>query len=167
MAILFQRTIQVGLLVKVIFLFVVTVYAATVATSGPSYNGQQASAVTITSNFLVTDKGFAKTGSAILGTATCPSAGNVTFSSSAQTSSAGVASGHVFFDAQVNTTATTLTVSCFTVALTLVLGSGSPTSYTVKVATGPSVSAGWSIDCKFDVGTSLPVSPFSFKVAVQ
>ncbi len=147
-------------------LFVVASAAAVTIITKP-LSGEGGTHTAILNNLISMDKGFMKAGSTTSATGTCPSAGNVTFSSSPQTASNGIAIGDIFFDAQVNTTSTTPTISCFTVTLALTLGSGPPTTYSVKVATGSSVSAGWIVDCKFDVGTSLPTSPFSFKVTVQ
>jgi hypothetical protein len=44
----------------------------------------------------------------------------------------------------------------------------SQTTRTLTIASGTSVAAGQTIDCKLDIGmTSLPLSPFSFKLTVQ
>lgn len=122
------------------------------------------SAVNITNGILVGDKGFSKPTSGTAATGSCPSANNVTFATLPGSANNAITAGDVVYDVQVNATATTPHVSCFT--LTLSVSGLAPTS--LKIASGTSVMAGWTIDCKLDIGTTtLPLSPYSFKVVVQ
>ncbi len=160
------KTVKVSLAVKVALTLLVLVYAANLTISLKHYTGEQGSYLTVTNNLLSVDKGFTKASSGLTATGLCPTE-NVTFTSTPTTANTTVTAGHIVFDAQVNTTTTTPALRCFTVTLDLSMSNGSHSTYTVKIATGSSVSAGWTIDCKFDVGATLPASPFSFKIIVQ
>ena len=163
-----RRTFTWYLSTKVaLAILVLAVSAASITATTTNYQAEIGGALNVTNNLVGTDKGFSKAGLAIVATATCPSLLNVTFSTTPTTANNLVAPLDVVYDVQVNTTATTPKVSCFTVSLTLTPNGGSPTTFSLKIATSSSVSAGYTIDCKFDVGASLPGSPFSFKVSVQ
>ncbi len=151
---------------KVFLSLILLVYAASITTTTKVTQSETGGALNVTNNLVGQDKGFAKAASASVAAGNCPIS-NVTFTSSPQTANNAITAGEIVYDIQVNTTASTPTISCFTATLTLTPSGGSQTTYTVKIATGTSVSAGWTIDCKFDIGSSLPTSPFSFKVTVQ
>jgi hypothetical protein len=51
--------------------------------------------------------------------------------------------------------------------VTITPNGGSPTTYTVKIASGSTVTAGQTIDCKFDVGATLPTPPYAFLAKAQ
>ncbi|HEV2118650.1 MAG TPA: hypothetical protein VGS11_00870 [Candidatus Bathyarchaeia archaeon] len=143
-------------------ILVLAVSAATIATTSTIYQAEMGSAYNITNGILVGDKGFSKPSVGTAATGTCP-AGNVTFGTSPGTANNLLIAGDIVYDIQVNATATTPLNKCFTV--TLSISGFSPK--TLTIASGTSVTAGWTIDCKLDIGTtSLPGSPFSFKVTI-
>ncbi len=82
------------------------------------------------------------------------------------TANTAITASHIVYDIQLNTTSGGPASTCYTVILTITPSSGSPTNSTVFVQTGASVPADQAIDCKFDVGVSLPASPYSFRVLV-
>jgi hypothetical protein len=138
----------------ILAILVIAVSAATITVTSKTYQGEVGSAVNVSNNILVGDKGFLKPSSSTAATGSCPS-GNVTFSSTA---------GDIVYDVQVNATASTPLRSCFTVTLSI---TGSPDK-SLTIASGTSVATGWTIDCKLDIGTtSLPASPYTFRVTVQ
>jgi hypothetical protein len=150
----------------VLAILVIAVSAASITASSVNYQAELGSAYNVTNNLLVGDKGFSKPLLGTGATGTCPTA-NVTFSASPASANNAIIGGDIVYDVQVNATASTPLVSCFTVTLTLSL-TGSQTTKSLKIASGTSVSTGQTIDCKLDIGTtSLPASPFSFKVTVQ
>ncbi len=145
-------------------ILVLAVSAATITATTKNYQGEIGSAVNVSNNILVGDKGFSKPLVNTAATGSCPS-GNVTFAATPglQANNA-ITAGDIVYDVQVNATASTPLRSCFTVTLSI---SGSPDK-SLTIASGTSVSAGWTIDCKLDIGTtSLPASPYTFKVTVQ
>jgi hypothetical protein len=147
----------------ILAILVIAVSAATITVTSNTYQGEVGSAVNVTNTILVGDKGFLKPSLSAAATGSCPS-GNVTFSSSAGVANNAITAGDIVYDVQVNATASTPLRSCFTVTLSI---TGSPDK-SLTIASGNSVSAGWTIDCKLDIGTTaLPASPYSFKVTVQ
>lgn len=147
----------------VLAVLVLAVSAATLTVTSTTYQSEIGSAVSVTNNIVVGDKGFLKPSSSTAATGSCPS-GNVTFSSTAGVANNAITAGDIVYDVQVNATASTPLRSCFTVTLSI---PGSPNK-SLTIASGTSVTAGWTIDCKLDIGTtSLPASPYSFKVTVQ
>jgi len=144
-------------------ILILTVSAANITATSTTYQAQIGHAVNVTNNILVGDKGFLKQSSSTAATGTCPT-GNVTFSSSPGVANNAITAGDIVYDVQVNATASTPLRSCFTVTLSI---PGSPDK-SLTIASGTSVTAGWTIDCKLDIGTAtLPTSPYSFKLTVQ
>ncbi len=151
----------------VLAILVIAVSAASITASSMNYQAELGSAYNFSNNLLVVDKGFSKPAISTGATGSCVSTGNVTFSATPGIANNAISAGDVVYDLQVNATASTPLVSCFTVTLTLSL-SGSQTTRSLEIASGTSVWAGQTIDCKLDIGTSsLPASPFSFEVTVQ
>jgi hypothetical protein len=145
-------------------ILVIAVSAATITVTSKTYQGEVGSAVNVSNNILVGDKGFSKPVVGTGATGSCPSAGKVTFSAIAGTANNAITAGDIVYDVQVNATASTPKVSCFTVTLSI---TGSPDK-SLTMASGTSVAAGWTIDCTLDIGTtSLPASPYTFKITVQ
>lgn len=157
-----RRTIPAVMAVKVLIMLMVIVYAASITISTKNYNGEKGGQLNVTNGLLVTDKGFtsATSGSPGVGTS-CSSP--VTFSSTPKTANTTITTGHLVFDVQVNSTTSALANTDFNVTLVL----ASITYGPLCVQTPASPQNGQTIDCKFDVGTSLPASPYSFKVTVQ
>jgi hypothetical protein len=150
---------------KILVILVLAVSAASIATTSKNYQAEMGSAYNAANNILVGDKGFAKPLAGTAATGTCPS-GNVTFAATPGTANNAITAGNIVYDVQVNATGTTPTLRCFTVTLTLTV-SGPPTTKTLTIASGASVAAGQTIDCKLDTGlTSLPAVPFSFTLTV-
>jgi len=162
----FLRRSQLYITLKVLLTLFVLVYAADIAVTQSPHHALIGGYLSVTNNLTAMDKGFSKAGSTLTATGNCPTS-NVTFTSGPGIANNNITAGNIVFIVQVNTTASTLTLRCFTVTLTLTPASGPQTTHTIKLATSSSVSAGWTIDCKFDIGTSLPASPYSFKVTVQ
>jgi hypothetical protein len=151
----------------VLAVLVIAVSAATITASSTNYQAEVGSSYSVSNNLLVGDKGFSKPAVDTSATGSCPSAGNVTFNASPGSANNAIIAGDIVYDVQVNATTSTPLVSCFTVTLTI-SQSGSQTTRSLAIASGTSVAADQTIDCKLDIGTtSLPASPFSFKVTVQ
>jgi hypothetical protein len=149
----------------VLAVIVIAVSAASITASSSNYQAEVGSAYNVSNNLLVGDKGFSKPAAAIGLTGSCPTA-NVTFGVIPLSANNAIVAGDIVYDVQVNETASTPALSCFTVTLALSL-SGSQITKSLTIASGASVAAGQTIDCKLDIGTtSLPASPFSFKVTV-
>jgi hypothetical protein len=162
----FRRTFTWYFSAKILAILVLAVSAANIVATSKNYQAEMSSAYNAANNILVGDKGFAKPAASTTATGSCPSAGNVTFSSSPGTANNAITAGDIVYDVQVNATGTTPTLRCFTVTLTLTV-SGPPTTKTLTIASGASVTAGWTIDCKLDTGlTTLPAVPFSFTLTV-
>ena len=159
-----RRTFTWYFSAKVVLAILAIAVSAAITVSSSNYQAEHASAYNAANNILVGDKGFSKPASSTSATGTCPT-GNVTFGVTGTANNA-IAAGDIVYDVQVNATVTTPTLRCFTVTLTLSI-SGPPTTKTLTIASGASVAAGQTIDCKLDTGlTSLPAVPFSFTLTV-
>jgi hypothetical protein len=148
----------------VLAILVLAVSAATITVMSTNYQAEMGSAYNVSNNLLVEDKGFSKPSSGTAATGSCPSLGNVTFGPVPGAANNGITAGDIVYDVQVNATSNTPLVKCFTVTLSI---AGSPDK-SLTIASGILVLAGQTIDCKLDTGmTTLPASPFSFRVTVQ
>jgi hypothetical protein len=150
----------------ILAILVIAVSAATITVTSKTYQGEVGSAVNVSNNILIGDKGFSKPATGTSTTGTCPSGpgANVTFGLVPGSANNAIIAGDIVYDVQVNETASTPLRSCFTVTLSI---TGSPDK-SLTIASGTSVADGWTIDCKLDIGTtSLPASPYTFKITVQ
>ncbi|HEX4921829.1 MAG TPA: hypothetical protein VFV92_13960 [Candidatus Bathyarchaeia archaeon] len=155
------------LALKILLVLVVSVSGASITLTSSTYQSEMGATLNVANHLTLVDKGFALATSSISATGTCPSGANVTFAGSPGMANTAIASGDYVYDAQVNTTATTPTVSCFTVSLVLTPNSGPQQTYTVKIASGPTITANQTIDCEFDIGNALPTPPYTFLATVQ
>lgn len=160
------RRATLYLALKVLLTLFVLVYAASIVTTTTTYQAAVGGAVSVTNNLKAMDKGFSKAGSTISAAGTS-CANNVTFTGSPGIANTAITANNIIYVVQVNTTASTAASTCFTATL-VITPSGSPQqTYTVYVATDSTPADDETIDCKFDIGSSLPTSPYSFKVTVQ
>ncbi len=148
---------------KVIVSLVVLVYAAGISVTTNSFQAEVGYAVKVANNLLATDKGFslATSGTPTPAGNTC--SGPVQFGGTPGTANTVITMGHLVYDVQVNSTASAPSNTKFNVTLVL----ASTTYGPLCILTPPSPANGQVIDCKYDVGTSLPASPYTFKVTVQ
>lgn len=147
---------------KVLLSLVVIVFAASISVTTSNYQTQIGSAVKVANGLLATDKGFflVSAGSSSAGTS-CSSP--ILFSSTPGTANTAIAAAHLVYDVQINSTTTAPANTKFNVTFVL----ASTTYGPLCIQTPATPANGQVIDCKYDVGTSLPSSPFSFKVTVQ
>jgi hypothetical protein len=163
---IFRRGTPLIALAKLVFIIVIVVYASSV-TSTTNYQGEKATYLSVTNGLLLLDKGYSKIPS------TTSAAGvscitPLTFSGSPLVANTQLTSGDILFDTQANTTASSTVSTCYSVTFYISTSVANQTQYgPVYVSTGPSITPGQMIDCKFDIGLSLPSSPFTFKVTVQ
>ena|SRR2546425_2025867 len=163
---LFVRGTPLIGLAKLFFVVVIIVYASSV-TSSTNYMGERATYLSVNNGLLLLDKGYSKV------SATTPAVGTscvspVTFSGSPQVANTLLTSGDFLFDTQANTTISSTSNTCYSVTFYLSSSISNQTQYgPVYVATGTPITVGQMIECKFDIGASLPSSPFTFKVIVQ
>ena len=150
------------LLAKVSLALLGVAFAATITVTSTTYQAEFGSATTVSGSLIATDKGFSASATGVGSNgANCTSA--VVFGPLPKTANTNIAAGHLAYDVQVNTTATSVGSTKHNV--TLVIGS---TSYgPLCIMTLAVQPANETIDCKFDIGTALPASPYAFKVTVQ
>jgi len=148
----------------VLSVFVAYAIASTITVTTTTYQQILGGYINSTGGLTATDSGFA---TSVLGTSAAgtSSGSPITFGITTGTASPGVTAGHWQWTFQVATTGSTATSTTFTVALT-VNQNGTPTSYTVYVATGGTVTSGQAINCIFDIGTSL-TTPLSYTFTVK
>ena len=151
--------------VKVILSFMVFAYAANITITTTLYHAENGGLINVTNTLTAMDKGLSKAASSISAAGTsCGS--NVTFTGTPAAANTALTANNFIYTIQVNTTATTAPSTCFTMTLTISIG-GTLKSNMIYLATEALPTAGETIDCKFDIGSSLPTSPYTFQVTVQ
>jgi hypothetical protein len=142
---------------------VAIVFAATISVTSSTHQAEIGSALSVTNGLVAMDKGFSRVFAA--STATSCSI-PVLFGVLPGTANTNIVAGDLVYDVQVNsTTSTSIPPAGTKFNVTLVIGS-SPYGPVCIQTPIPAVS-GQTIDCRFDVGTTLPASPYTFKVTVQ
>jgi len=152
--------------VKVLLSLLLVTQAVVLQVSPTTQESLTGGSLNITSSLVGADKGFSKAGASSGQTAgPCPGS-SVAFGASPGNATNAITASDIIYHVQVNTTDSTPPSTCFTVTLVITPSDDSPTTFNAYVSTGVSVVAGQTIDCKFDIGSSIPSSPFSFKVTV-
>ncbi len=164
-----RRTFTMYLSAKIaLAVLVLAVSAATITVTPKTYTAELGGAVNVNNKLTGIDKGFAM--SATPATATGGScATNVTFTITPGTIvTTAVTSNDYIYDIQIANTTQTPTSTCYKVLLTLTAGSGVQTTYgPLYIATDSPASAWQPLDAQFDIGATLPGSPFSFLIVVM
>ena len=145
---------------KLLVSLVAIVFAASITVTSSTYQAEIGSVVKFPTGLLATDKGFSAAPTAVSAAGT--SCSNPATFNLNTTANSNIVAGHLVYDVQVNATSGAPASTKFNV--TFVLGSttfGPLCIQTLAVLSG-------SIDCKFDIAsTTLPASPYTFKVTIQ
>ncbi len=152
---------------KVILSLFVLASATSFAVTPTVYHAENGGAITVTGNLTATDRGINKTTetSQAIG-ATCGQ--NVTFTTGTlSVAHTNLTTNHYVYNIQVNATLSTPHSTCFSVTLTITPVGASSSVYVLYLASGTSPDPNQAISCEFDIGSTLPTSPYSFSVAVQ
>jgi hypothetical protein len=162
------RPIRSLLLVKVILSTVLLAYAATSPIATTSYRALIGGELNVVNALSGADRGFSKAPSTI-GANGADCTNKVQFGLSPLKATPGVTVGHMIYDLQLNTTLTTLGNQCWQVKLTYTTNNGALTTvgpvWIGTAVVNPPINQ--VIDCQFDMGSSLPSSPFSYAVIVS
>lgn len=119
-------------------------------------------ALKVNGNLTATDKGFSKAGSAVTATGSnCSTA--ILFPAASGTANNPITSGDIVYDVQLSTTVTTPASQCYNVTLVISSG-GTVLTYNVPAKNNVANVPAESLDVKFDIGSSIPLSPFSFQL---
>jgi hypothetical protein len=147
---------------RVLLGLMVLVFAASISVNPTNYQAEIGSYVNVNNNLVAMDKGFSfvTTGSSPVGTG-C--ANPVQFGSSPATANTAITADHWIFTVQVNSTTSFGANANSTVSLTV--ASASEGSLCIEGASTPANND--TITCKFDIGSTLPTSPYTFKLTVQ
>jgi hypothetical protein len=145
--------------VKLLLSLVAIVFAASISVTSSTYQAEIGSVMKFPAGIVATDKGFSVSSTAGSAAGTSCS-GPVIFSVTPRVANTTITAGHLVYDVQLNTTVGVPTTKY---NVTLVLGTSSYAPLCVQTVGVP----GEIIDCRFDVGTTLPASPYTFKVTVQ
>ena len=146
---------------KILLSLVVLVSAASITITSSNYQAEIGSSVTVANGLLATDKGFTVASAGVNATGTSCSS-PTTFGPVTGTASTAIVLGDLAYDVQISTAGAPANM---TFNVTFVLA-GTPYGPLCIQTPSPSVD-GQTIDCKYDVGISLPSSPYSFRVLVQ
>jgi hypothetical protein len=163
----FFSRLSVLVFLKILLSLSILVYAASIVAVPASYIAVSAGRVSVSSNLAGEDRGFSKASSTVPAAGTACGVGTqVSFGVAAQTANTAITAGDLVYDLQLNTTGTTPSSTCWTVSLAYTPAGGPQTNVgSVFVGTIVALSA-QTIDCKFDLGASLPTPPFTFQVSV-
>lgn len=145
---------------KLVVSLVAIVFAASISVTSSTYQAEIGSAVNVANGLIATDKGFAVQ---VLGSAVTSCSSPVTFGVIPGIANTPVTAGHLVYDVQVNSTASVTPSMKFNA--TLVVGSIAYGPVCIETPASPADQQ--TIDCKFDVGTTLPASPYTFQVTIQ
>lgn len=149
---------------KILVGVAVVVFASSVSVATTNYQAEIGSSLNVTNVLIATDRGFSYSsspGSAAGTSCSTP----VVFSSLPRVANTTISVGHWIYDVRLNaTTSVPTTPAEFNV--TLYLASGIYGPLCIETNARP-VDNTQIIDCRFDVGTMLPSSPYTFKVTVQ
>ena len=138
------------------------VFATNITVTMTQFQAEYGGAVNVSGYLTATDKGFTLAASASSANGTLCSS-PIVFGSTPGVANTAISAGHIVFDVQVNSTSNAQGSTQFNV--TFVLDS---TPYgPLCIQTPASPIDGQTIDCKFDVGTVLPTTPYSYTVKVQ
>jgi hypothetical protein len=163
-----RRTFTLYLSAKIaLAVLVLAVSAASITVSTKNYQAEVGGAVSVNNKLTGIDKGFVKASTpATASGSSCTT--NATFTiTPGTTATTVVTSNDYVYDIQIVNTTQTPISTCYKVALTVTSSSGVQTTYgPLYIATTSTLSAWQPLDAKFDVGVSLPASPFSFLIAV-
>jgi hypothetical protein len=158
---LFGRRVSWLLLAKVMAFLVVLVYATTVSVTNNNHQAEVGSLLNVANGLIAIDKGFSVAASGWPATgATCPGI-PVLFGVTPGTANTTITAGHFVYAVQINNTSAPITT---TYNVTLVLASSTYGPLCIRTV---ALAAAQIIVCRFDVGTPLPTSPYTFKVTVQ
>jgi hypothetical protein len=153
---------------KILLSLLFLVSAASITISTTPLQAEHGGAISFSNNLVAADRGISRStsGTADAGSSCGPS-GNVTFTTGTiQQANIGLVVNDFVYSIQANTTTLTPNNSCFTVTLTII-ASGNTNTYVLHLATSATVVADQAVNCIFDIGSTLPASPYSFSVAVQ
>ena len=146
------------LALKLCIAMVTLVFAASITVGTTTYQAEIGSALNVTNQLRATDKGFSSV-AVTTGATSCSSP--TAFGFLTGTANDALTSGDQMYTVQVASTATT---PQHWYNVTLVLAS-TPYGPVCITQTG-TPTAGQLINCEFDVGKTLPASPYSFEVTV-
>jgi hypothetical protein len=156
------RKTTIAFAARVCLALVTVVFAASISVSPTTYQAEIGSYVNVVNSLSATDRGFsvASVGSSGAGT----NASNpVQFSNSPTTANTSIVAGHWVYNVEVNSTGTVSSDENFTVSLTMASSSYGP----LHIEGSSSPASGQVITCEFDVGATLPTSPYTFGVTIR
>ena len=157
----FRVKISLLLGLKIAASMIALVFASSIIVSTTTYQAEIGSVLTVTNYLRATDKGFSLAAGASSANGTsCNSP--VTFGPGGGIANTNITSGHLVFDVQINSTSGAPANTTYNVTFALASITYGPLCIKTPM---PSVDD-QTIDCKYDVGISLPSSPYSYKVIV-
>ncbi len=152
--------------VKVLLSLLLLADAIPIQVSQTTQQSLTGGAVSITSNLVGADRGFSKAGSGALQAGNVCPGSPLSFTAVPGTASNNITAGDIVYDIQLNTTIGTPPSANFTVTFVITPTVGRPATYTLCLRNEAVNVPNETIDCKFDLGSKIPSSPFSFKITV-
>jgi hypothetical protein len=144
---------------------VLAVSAASIIATTKNYQAEIGGALNVTNSLVATDKGLSRAASTF-GAAGISCSSPVIFGASVANNA--VTLLDFVYNVRVNETLMTSINTCFKATLVITPNGGSATTYgpVYMNSTAPSLVTN-RVDCQFDIGISIPSSPYSFQLTVQ
>ena len=147
---------------RVLMALVALAFAASISVTPVTYQAEVGSYVDVTNGLLATDQGFSIASANATGAGVSCSA-PVQFSNTTGVANTNITKGDWVYTVQVNTTNDVTLNENYNVNVTV--GSNSYGPLCIEAASPPPTSQ--VIICKFDVGPTLPPSPYTFGVKIR
>jgi hypothetical protein len=158
---IFGRRVSWLLFAKVMLFLFVLVYATNLSVTNTNHQAELGSLFNVTNGLVAIDKGFSVAAiPAVPVGSVCPTV-PVLFAVSTGSANTTIVAGHFVYAVQINDTSAPIN-NTYNVTLVLASSTFGPLCIRTALAAGNQI-----IVCRFDVGTTLPASPYSFKVTVQ
>ena len=145
------------LLAKILLSLITVVFAASITIGSTTYQTEVGSVVSVPNAIVVTSISYFRASS---NSSVSSCAIPVVFGLGVQIANTNITSGHWVYDVRVNSTSSTPVNHAYNVTFVLASSTYGP----VCTKSAASVNSNLFVDCRFDAGTSLPSSPYTFKI---
>jgi hypothetical protein len=144
---------------------VLAVSAVSIVVTPTTYQAEIGGALNVTNRLVAVDRGFSQAGTTV--TATGTSCGTATKFGVGTISNTNITALHYVYDVAVSEALNATINTCYSSSLVLSL-SGIATTYgPLYMNSTASIDTTFTMDCKFDIGTSVPASPYSFQLTIE
>ena len=161
-----RRTFTWYLSVKIaLALCIIAVSATSIVVTPTTYQAEIGGALNVTNRLVAVDKGFSQASTPVTPTGT--DCGSATKFGTGTTANTNIMALHYVYDVAVNEAVNATINTCYKASFVLSLSGFATTYGPVYMNSTASIVTTLVIDCKFDIGVSIPSSPYSFQLTIQ